>query len=93
MLTGKSARVTSAVHYAINRCTLFVVFFIQNLQRLWCLLIQRCDVGDEMGEGVISTAIVVMIMAFLAVGLWVAFKLILHNATSSISTQVSQIGQ
>jgi hypothetical protein len=34
-----------------------------------------------------------MIMAFLAVGLWVAFKLILHNATSSISTQVSQIGQ
>ncbi len=47
----------------------------------------------ESGEGVISTAIVVMIMAFLAVGVWVAFKAIMSNATNSIATQVSQIGQ
>ena len=47
----------------------------------------------DSGEGVISTAIVVMIMAFLAVGVWVAFKAIMSNATNSIATQVSQIGQ
>ncbi|MHB8189766.1 MAG: hypothetical protein ACYDHP_04975 [Ferrimicrobium sp.] len=49
--------------------------------------------GSEEGEGVISTAIVVVIMAFLAVGLWVAFKVILNNATSTVTSQVSQIGQ
>jgi len=48
---------------------------------------------SDTGEGVISTAIVVMIMAFLAVGLWVAFKLLMSHATGTISQQVSQIGQ
>lgn len=47
----------------------------------------------EEGEGVISTAIVVMIMAFLAVGLWVAFKVLMSHATNTIGQQVSQIGQ
>ncbi len=47
----------------------------------------------DAGEGVISTAIIVMIMAFLAVGVWIAFKAIMSNATNSIATQVSQIGQ
>jgi uncharacterized protein YneF (UPF0154 family) len=49
--------------------------------------------ASEEGEGVISTAIVVMIMAFLAVGLWVAFKLLMSHATGTINQQVSQIGQ
>lgn len=53
----------------------------------------RSALRAEEGEGVISTAIVVMIMAFLAVGLWVAFKLLMSHATGTISQQVSQIGQ
>lgn len=49
--------------------------------------------GDESGEGVISAAIAVLIMAFLGVALWVAFKATLGNATNSVNSQVSQIGK
>ncbi len=49
--------------------------------------------SDERGEGPVSAAIVVMIMAFLGVALWVAFKAIMHQATTTVSTQVSQLGQ
>ncbi len=47
----------------------------------------------EDGEGVISTAIVVLIMAFLAVGMWIAFKALMGQTTTTISSQVSQLGQ
>jgi hypothetical protein len=47
----------------------------------------------EDGEGVISTAIVVLIIAFLAVGMWVAFKTIMGTTTAGISNQVAQLGQ
>ena len=50
-------------------------------------------IKDESGEGVISAAIAVLIMAFLGVGLWVAFKLTLSNATNNVNSQVSKIGQ
>lgn len=46
----------------------------------------------ESGEGVISTAIVVLIIAFLAVGMWIAFKAIMGQTTSTIANQVSQLG-
>ncbi len=49
-------------------------------------------IKDESGEGVISAAIAVLIMAFLGVGLWVAFKLTLSNATTNVNNQVSKIG-
>ncbi|WP_298208094.1 hypothetical protein [Ferrimicrobium sp.] len=94
MPTGKLARVSSTAHYTVTRCIVALTIIATDL---WGFVGARLDyldnLGDETGEGVISTAIVVMIMAFLAVGLWVAFKLIMSNATSSISTQVSQIGQ
>lgn len=48
--------------------------------------------GDERGEGVISAAIAVLIMAFLGVALWLAFRAILGGATAKVSNQVSQIG-
>ncbi|MHB1486666.1 MAG: hypothetical protein ACYCS7_06655 [Acidimicrobiales bacterium] len=50
-------------------------------------------IKDESGEGVISAAIAVLIMAFLGVGLWVAFKLTLSDATKNVNSQVSKIGQ
>lgn len=48
---------------------------------------------SESGEGVISSAIVVLIMAFLGVGMWIAFKAMMGSATTTISTQISQLGQ
>lgn len=62
----------------------------QRALRLW--LVGRVT-ADESGEGVISAAIAVLIMAFLGVALWVAFKATLGNATNSVNSQVSQIGK
>jgi type VI protein secretion system component VasF len=47
---------------------------------------------DDRGEGVISAAIVVLIMAFLGVLMWGAFKLLFQNASTNTSEQVDQIG-
>ena len=49
--------------------------------------------GDERGEGVISTAIAVLVMAFLGTLMWVGFRGTLGNAQTNIDTQVNQIGQ
>jgi Flp pilus assembly pilin Flp len=48
---------------------------------------------DESGEGVISAAIAVLIMAFLGVAMWVAFKATLKGATNNVNHQVSNIGR
>lgn len=94
MLTRKLARVSSIILFAVNRCIMALTFAFGTLSEFAFTQLSHIGrLGDEEGEGVISTAIVVMIMAFLAVGLWVAFKLIMSNATSSISTQVAKIGQ
>lgn len=50
-------------------------------------------VRDESGEGVISAAIAVLIMAFLGVAMWVAFKATLQGATTNVNHQVSNIGK
>ncbi|HLG91410.1 MAG TPA: hypothetical protein VKY15_00325 [Acidimicrobiales bacterium] len=50
-------------------------------------------VADDRGEGVISAAIAVLIMAFLGVALWLAFKTTLQGATSNIDKQVTNIGR
>jgi hypothetical protein len=48
---------------------------------------------DERGEGVISAAIAVLIMAFLRVLMWVGFKATLGNAQTNVDDQVNQIGK
>ena len=48
---------------------------------------------DERGEGVISTAIAVLVMAFLGAVMWVGFRATLGNAQTNIDTQVNRIGQ
>jgi len=48
---------------------------------------------DEAGEGVVSAAIAVLIMAFLGVGLWLAFKATLGSTTKNVDSQVNQIGR
>ena len=48
--------------------------------------------GDDRGEGVISAAIAVLIMAFLGALMWVAFKAIWEDASTKTSAQVGSIG-
>lgn len=48
---------------------------------------------DDRGEGVISAAIAVLVMAFLGAAMWVAFSAIFDDATQSVGEQVNQIGQ
>lgn len=65
------------------------VWLVQQAARTW--LSDRVN-PDERGEGVISACIAVLIMCFLGVALWLAFKAILGDATTKVSNQVSQIG-
>ena len=47
---------------------------------------------DEAGEGVISTAIAVRIMAALGAVMWVGFQAIWGNASSQTTNQINKIG-
>jgi hypothetical protein len=48
----------------------------------------------EQGEGVISAAIAVLIMAFIGVGMWVAFNNIFEHTATNVDNQVNKcIGQ
>ena len=47
---------------------------------------------DERGEGVISAAIAVLIMAFLGVAAWLAFKGIFDGASDKAEQQINQVG-
>ena len=48
---------------------------------------------DDGGEGVISAAIVVLIMAFLGAAMWVVFRRVFGNATEQTETEVGRIGR
>lgn len=47
---------------------------------------------DERGEGVISAAIAVLVMAFIGVGMWVAFNATFQSAAKNVNNQVNCIG-
>ena len=46
---------------------------------------------DERGEGVISAAIAVLIMAFLGVAVWAGFKASLEKSQSRVDDNLQQI--
>jgi uncharacterized protein HemX len=48
---------------------------------------------DERGEGVISAAIAVLIMAFIGVGMWVAFNTTFQHTAKNVDHEVNCIGQ
>ena len=50
-------------------------------------------VVDERGEGVISAAIAVLVMAFIGVAMWVAFDATFKSASTHVNNQVNCIGQ
>jgi hypothetical protein len=48
--------------------------------------------ASEAGEGVISTAIAVLIMALIGAGMWVAFDQVFRDASGRVQDSVSEIG-
>ena len=52
----------------------------------------RDRLADELGEGVISTAIAVLIMALLGAAMWVAFRGVFDGASNKAGTAVDSIG-
>jgi hypothetical protein len=49
--------------------------------------------GDDRGEGVISAAIAVLIMAFLGAAMWIGFNQIWENAETTTNESVEEIGR
>lgn len=52
----------------------------------------RDRLNEEVGEGVISTAIAVLIMALLGAAMWVAFRGVFDGASNKAGTAVDSIG-
>jgi hypothetical protein len=50
-------------------------------------------IRNEVGEGVISAAIAVLIMAFLGVAVWGGFKLTFDKTQKNVDEQVDMIGK
>lgn len=61
-----------------------------HVQTAWWALRQRA--GEEAGEGVISTAITVLIMALLGLAMWQVFNRVFTDAGQNIEDNVNQIG-
>jgi hypothetical protein len=48
--------------------------------------------SDDRGEGVVSMAIAILIIAFIGAAAWVIFKGVLDGAGDKTRTQINQIG-
>lgn len=59
---------------------------------VWVRTILAGLTRDEAGEGVISTAIAVLIMAALGAIMWVGFRAIWGNTSTQTTNQINQIG-
>lgn len=60
-------------------------------QRAFRITVRDRIVKDETGEGVISAAIAVLVMAFLGVLMWTLFKDTLTKANTNVNDQIDQI--
>jgi hypothetical protein len=52
----------------------------------------RRRIADQRGEGVISTAIAVLIMALIGLLMWTVFQRVFNNAGDKIESNVNNIG-
>lgn len=50
----------------------------------------RLRLRDEAGEGVISTAIAVLILAFVGAGMWVGFNAMMGSSCDAAANQLDQ---
>ena len=57
-----------------------------------CRVATRHRLEQEHGEGVISAAIAVLIMAFLGALMWVGFKTMFQDTQDKTGNQLNQIG-
>jgi hypothetical protein len=48
--------------------------------------------GDERGEGVVSTAIAVLIMALIGAAMWAVFNGVFESASQDVQDSVESIG-
>ncbi len=62
------------------------------LARNGAVAVARRFGADERGEGVISAAIAVLIMAFLGALMWVGFRTIWEDSEDDIRDQTERIG-
>ncbi len=53
---------------------------------------RRITLRSDRGEGVISTAIAVLVMAFLGAAMWVTFNSVWKDTSSNTENQVKIIG-
>jgi hypothetical protein len=53
---------------------------------------RRTRLADDRGEGVISAAIAVLIMAFLGAAMWIGFQKMWKTTENTTNTKVEQIG-
>jgi hypothetical protein len=60
---------------------------------VWAKVLCAGVVKDESGEGVISAAIAVLIMAALGAVMWLGFKTIWGNTSTQTNSQINQIGR
>ncbi len=56
------------------------------------LVAKRMRLSGDRGEGVISSAIAVLIIAFLGAAMWVGFQKMWQKTEARTNTQVEQIG-
>jgi hypothetical protein len=61
--------------------------------RWWTLPPTTTRARGDRGEGVISAAIAVLIMAFLGALMWVAFQTMWSNTQAKTEQQIEKIGQ
>jgi hypothetical protein len=61
--------------------------------RTFCICTAHRIRGDDRGEGVISAAIAVLIMAALGALMWVGFKAIWGDTEKNTHDKVTEIGQ
>ncbi|HVL28115.1 MAG TPA: hypothetical protein VM390_08200 [Acidimicrobiales bacterium] len=59
---------------------------------VWLRMTVGRAVRDERGEGVISAAIAVLIMAALGAVMWIGIQQLWDNASTRTDNQISQIG-
>jgi hypothetical protein len=55
--------------------------------------VRRTPVRDDRGEGVISAAIAVLIMAFIGALMWAAYESIWETAKTNTEDKVEEIGR
>ena len=57
----------------------------------WDRVADRLDRTDERGEGVISAAIAVLIMAVIGAAMYVAYRALFNQTSASVTDKVNQI--